>query len=138
VSLTPFPAGRMCGVWTALEDVQPGSGELVVFPGSHRGPRVYLRDVGLPKVRGDDWSGFAEKVVPLWTEIRARHPRHVYRPSAGTVLIWHENLLHAGSPRADREKSRRSIVSHYFGNGAIAYYDSTGQPGFIYEGAASS
>ncbi|MDB5443064.1 MAG: hypothetical protein JWP73_1440, partial [Phenylobacterium sp.] len=36
IHLTSFPAGRMCGVWTALEDVQPDSGELVVFPKSHR------------------------------------------------------------------------------------------------------
>jgi hypothetical protein len=40
VHLTPFPAGYMCGVWVAVDDVQPNSGELEVFPGSHRLPRV--------------------------------------------------------------------------------------------------
>ncbi|NND69578.1 MAG: hypothetical protein HKN19_18445, partial [Halioglobus sp.] len=29
---------KFAGVWIALEDVQPGSGELVYFPGSHRWP----------------------------------------------------------------------------------------------------
>lgn len=43
IALTSFPQGRMCGVWTALEDIQPDSGELVVFPKSHRLPRVCPR-----------------------------------------------------------------------------------------------
>jgi Phytanoyl-CoA dioxygenase (PhyH) len=62
VHLTPFPSGMMCGVWIALEDVREGSGELAVYPGSHRLPRVYMHDVGCAKVRGD-WREFGEKVV---------------------------------------------------------------------------
>ena len=34
--------------WIALEDVQPGSGELMVYPGSHRLPRVYMAGSGVP------------------------------------------------------------------------------------------
>jgi ectoine hydroxylase-related dioxygenase (phytanoyl-CoA dioxygenase family) len=136
IHLTPFPAGRMCGVWTALEDVQPDSGELVVFPGSHRLPRIYMRSVGLPKVRNDDWSAFQEKVVAHWTDLingRGLAPSP-YRPKAGSVLIWHENLMHAGSLRKDLSKSRRSIVGHYFAHGAVVYYDSSGLPGALHEG----
>ncbi|MFC3068044.1 phytanoyl-CoA dioxygenase family protein [Phenylobacterium soli] len=134
IHLTSFPAGRMCGVWTALEDVQPDSGELVVFPGSHRLPRVYMKDAGIPKV-GEDWSQFGETVTPLWTRLLDnKFRREVYRPKAGTVLIWHENLMHAGSMRLDMSKSRRSIVGHYFAEGAVVYYDSSGMPGVLYEG----
>lgn len=134
IHLTSFPAGRMCGVWTALEDVQPDSGELVVFPGSHRLPRVYMKDAGIPKV-GEDWSQFGETVTPLWTRLLDnRFRREVYRPKAGTVLIWHENLMHAGSMRLDMSKSRRSIVGHYFAEGSVVYYDSSGMPGVLYEG----
>jgi ectoine hydroxylase-related dioxygenase (phytanoyl-CoA dioxygenase family) len=135
VHLTPFPAGRMCGVWTALEDVQPDSGELIVFPKSHKLPRVYMSSVGLPKV-GEDWGPFQQKVVSYWTDLIVQNKltREVYRPKAGTVLIWHENLMHAGSPRKDMEKSRRSIVGHYFAQGSVVYYDSSGLPGVLYEG----
>lgn len=135
IHLTPFPAGRMCGVWTALEDVQPDSGELVVYPGSHREPRVYMQHAGAAKVLDEDWTEFGDKVVPIWTEMleKGGYRREVYRPKAGTVLIWHENLMHAGSPRRDRDKSRRSIVGHYFSNGAIVYYDSSGMPGILHE-----
>jgi hypothetical protein len=134
IHLTSFPAGRMCGVWTALEDVQPDSGELVVFPGSHRLPRVYMKDAGIPKV-GEDWSQFGATVTPMWTELLGnKFAREVYRPKAGTVLIWHENLMHAGSMRLDMAKSRRSIVGHYFAEGSVVYYDSSGMPGVLYEG----
>ncbi|HEV2533599.1 phytanoyl-CoA dioxygenase family protein [Phenylobacterium sp.] len=135
IHLTPFPAGRMCGVWSALEDVQPDSGELVVFPKSHRLPRVYMKDADLAKVTGD-WTEFGEKVVAVWTSLleSGKFTREIYRPKAGTVLIWHENLMHAGSMRLDREKSRRSIVGHYFAEGAVVYYDSSGMPGVLYEG----
>ncbi len=135
IHLTPFPAGRMCGVWTALEDVQPESGELIVFPRSHKLPRIYMDTVGLTKVT-EDWQPFQEKVVSRWTDLIVAHgfERVTYRPKAGTVLIWHENLMHAGSPRADLSKSRRSIVGHYFAEGAIVYYDSSGLAGSVYEG----
>lgn len=140
IHLTPFPAGRMCGVWTALEDVQPDSGELVVYPGSHRERRVYTQSASLPKVVNEDWTEFGEKVVPIWTEMleKGQYRREVYRPKAGTVLIWHENLMHAGSPRRDREKSRRSIVGHYFAHGAVVYYDSSGMPGIVQEAEAAA
>jgi ectoine hydroxylase-related dioxygenase (phytanoyl-CoA dioxygenase family) len=137
VHLTSFPAGRMCGVWTALEDVQADSGELVVFPKSHRLPRVYMKDAGMGKVT-DDWTEFGEKVVSLWTQSlqpnTAKFTREIYRPKAGTVLIWHENLMHAGSLRQDKAISRRSIVGHYFAEGSVVYYDSSGMPGVLYEG----
>jgi len=131
IHLTPFPAGRMCGVWTALEDVQEGSGELAVFPGSHRLPRVYMAGSGVAKVTDEDWRHFGEVIVPIWTRLieENRLPRDIYRPKAGEVLVWHENLMHAGVPRTDMSKSRRSIVGHYFAEGAIAYYDSSGAPG---------
>lgn len=137
IHLTPFPAGRMCGVWTALEDVQPDSGELVVFPGSHRAPRIYMKDTDVPKVTDEDWAEFGRKVVPLWTDliVKAGYAREVYRPRAGSVLIWHENLMHAGSPRLDRSKSRKSVVGHYFGAGAVVYYDSSGLAGTVHDRA---
>lgn len=134
IHLTPFPAGYMCGVWTALEDVQPSSGELVVYPGTHRLPRIYRQTVDLPPVVDGDWTGFGDKVVTRWKEMLddlAVAPQ-VYRPKAGTVLIWHENLMHAGSVREDLTRSRKSIVCHYFAEGVVGYYDSSAMPGSVH------
>lgn len=131
IHLTPYPAGYMCGIWIALQDIQPGSGELVVYPGSHREPRVYMADAGCPKVTGGDWGTFIETVIPKWGDIASRYNGEVYRPKKGTVLFWHENLLHAGSARRDESLERRAIVIHSFSASAVVYYDSSGLVGTI-------
>ncbi|MCU1340166.1 MAG: hypothetical protein JWO19_5747 [Bryobacterales bacterium] len=132
VHLTPFPAGYMCGVWVAIDDVRPDSGELEVYVGSHRLPRVYMKDAGCPKVDGD-WTQLGKLVVPRWREMANQHgfERILYRPKAGSVLIWHENLMHGGTVRKDPSLSRRSIVSHVFADGCICFYDSTGLLGHM-------
>jgi hypothetical protein len=132
IHLTPFPAGFMTGVWVALQDVVPDSGELEVYVGSHRLPRVRMSEMGAQKVTGD-WSEFGRKIVARWQDMigEGRFEKLVYRPKAGTVLFWHENLMHAGSVRRDVSLPRRSIVSHVFADGCIAYYDSTGHPGHL-------
>ena len=133
VHLTPFPAGRMCGVWAALEAVREGSGELMVYPGSHRWPRVYMDDVGCAKVRGGQWAEFGEKVVGRWESmIRESGVKPVpYLAKPGQILVWHENLMHAGSVRRDPSLTRRSVVTHHFADGALAYYDSSGMAGIL-------
>lgn len=129
IHLTPFPAGYMCGVWVALEDVWPDSGELEVYSGSHRLPRIYMESAGCPKVT-EDWQEFGEKVVTRWKDMCRGYEKVIYRPKRGDVLIWHENLMHAGSVRRDLSLSRRSIVSHCFADGALVFYDSTGLIGY--------
>jgi ectoine hydroxylase-related dioxygenase (phytanoyl-CoA dioxygenase family) len=131
IHLTPFPAGYMCGVWVAIDDVRPGSGELEVYPGSHRLPRTTMHSAGCPKIANGDYSVMADTVVAEWRRLLENHhfERIVYRPKRGAVLIWHENLMHAGGVRLDPSLSRRSIVSHVFAEGAVAFYDSTGMAG---------
>ena len=133
IHLTPFPAGYMCGVWVALEDVREGSGELAVYPGSHRLPRVYMRDVNCEKVTSADWTDFGKKVVPHWQKllINGGYSKVLYRPKSGDVLIWHENLMHEGTVRLDKALTRRSVVSHIFASGSISFYDSSGSPGYL-------
>lgn len=131
VHLTPFPAGYMCGVWIALQDVLPNSGELVVYPGSHRLPRIYMHRANCAKIKNGDWKEFGEKVVGRWKNLLEEHhfTPETYRAKRGDVLIWHENLMHAGSVRLDQSLPRRSIVIHTFADGAVVYYDSSGEVG---------
>ncbi len=101
IHLTPYPAGYMCGVWVALEDIHPDSGPLEVYPGSHRLPRLYTSVTGMRKVRDNDWSEFSTIFTPHLKRMLAKariEPVH-YTPKRGSVLIWHENLAHGGSPR---------------------------------------
>jgi Phytanoyl-CoA dioxygenase (PhyH) len=133
IHLTPYPAGYMCGVWVALEDIHPDSGPLVVYPGSHRLPRLYTSVTGMRKVRNDDWSEFGATFTAhlqrMLTEAKIE-PKY-YTPKRGAVLIWHENLAHGGSPRKNDELTRKSIVSHYFAKGGLAFYDSQGLPAIL-------
>jgi len=136
VHLTPFPAGMMCGAWVALEDIHNDAGPLVVYPGSHKLPRLYTRTVPVDKVRDDTkWSEFVAKYSPAVMELitNAGLKPIYYTPKVGSILIWHENLAHGGSPRKCDTITRKSMVSHYFAKGAIAYYDSTGLPGWTYD-----
>lgn len=129
IHLTAFPAGYMCGVWIALEDIKEESGPLFVYPGSHRTQRIYCDSVGMAKVHDGDWSEFAAKFLPrLHSALESGgFKKQTYLAKRGDILVWHENLAHGGTPREAPGLSRRSIVSHYFSQGAAAWYDSTGR-----------
>ncbi len=127
IHLTPYPDGFMAGVWIALEDVQPESGELFVYPGSHRTPRLLSRYLGLAKVTNNyaSYARFSEKIRELLES--GGYEKVVYRPKAGEILVWHENLIHGGSPRIWSDRTRFSIVSHYFAKGGVSFFDSRGE-----------
>lgn len=134
IHLTPFPRGFMCGIWIALEDVVPGSGELFYYPGSHRLPAVLCSTHGVPKVDSDvgDYSNFGAVFTPAIRTLIASQADlqpQTFLPKAGDVLIWQENLIHGGSPRILRDQTRMSMVIHAFAEPALVYYDSTGISG---------
>ncbi|MEZ5570310.1 MAG: phytanoyl-CoA dioxygenase family protein [Halioglobus sp.] len=131
IHLTAFPAGYMCGVWIALEDVKADAGPLFVYPRSHRLPRLYCHTINMSKVHDGNWQEFAEKFLPrLRQELESAdlHSQN-YLARKGDILVWHENLTHGGSMRTDPALTRRSIVSHYFSRGAAVWYDSSGYCG---------
>ncbi|MDG3438874.1 phytanoyl-CoA dioxygenase family protein [Nitrospirillum amazonense] len=131
IHLTPYPAGYMCGVWVALEDVRPESGELFVYPGSHRTPRLLAEPLGLAKVTSDysSYVVFGDEINRLLNA--GGFERLVYRPKAGQILVWHENLIHGGGIRVNSEITRRSIVSHYYARGGVGFYDSRGEAAYL-------
>ncbi len=134
VHLTPFPRGLMCGIWIALEDVIPGSGELFYYPGSHHLPAVLCRSHGVPKVDSEigDYREFGEVYTPAIQNLLAENSHlqpQTFLPKAGDVLIWQENLIHGGSRRQTKDQTRMSMVIHAFAEPALVYYDSTGISG---------
>lgn len=130
IYLTPFPAGYMCGTWIALQDVVENSGELIVYPKSHRDKRIYMRDTGFKKITGNS-DEFNSIIYPIWAEVAKKYKPYVYRPKKGDVLIWHENLLHGGSKRINESLERRSMVIHSFAEGSVSYYDSSGAVAYM-------
>lgn len=134
VHLTPFPRGLMCGIWIAIEDVVPGAGELVFYPGSHTLPAVLCSSHNVPKVDSEDgdYSKFGEVFTPLITDLLNSNPQlqsQQFLAKAGDVLIWQENLIHGGAQRINQDQTRMSMVIHAFGEPALIYYDSLGMSG---------
>jgi hypothetical protein len=111
-----YPHGFMCGVWIALQDVQPESGPLIYFPGSHRLPYHSARSLGLDR---DEVMGAPHPqrfFEPIWQQAVKEHPfnKQSFLPKRGELLIWHANLLHGGEPVQERYSRRWSQVVHYF------------------------
>jgi hypothetical protein len=132
VHMTTYPLGYMCATWTAFEDIHPDSGPLMYYPGSHRLPYVFARDVGISpeEFQQRTYLSVIEKYEPFIARVLESSglQQQVFLPKKGDVLVWHANLIHGGSTRHDVKHSRRSLVCHYFGKGAFAYHDISGQP----------
>lgn len=118
VGLTP--PWQMVAVWIALEDIEPGSGELEYYLGSHRladytfgDGSHFLADGSIP----DDYSEHFEVAAEAAGLERAR-----FRPRRGDALIWHAGLVHGGSAIERPAASRRSLVTHFSPTGAVPAY----------------
>ena len=44
------------------------------------------------------------------------------------MLIWHANLVHGGEKVIDKNKTRKSMVFHYYANDAVAFHEITQRP----------
>jgi hypothetical protein len=116
------PAGFMCGVWLALEDVRPGAGPLVYYPGSHRLPVLTMAQAGAA-----DGTTTAANYNELYgPAILRRLAEGGFEPRLamlrkGQVAVWAANLAHGGSRIADPDMTRRSLVLHYYFDDCIYY-----------------
>lgn len=127
IHMTTYPMGYMAAAWIAFEDIHLDSGPLVYYPGSHRLPYYLSLEVDISPQdfikRG--YRIYEEKYEPfIQNLIKEKNLKPQYfSPKKGDVLLWHHNLLHGGSPRKNPSLSRKSVVCHYFVEGAICYHD---------------
>ncbi|QOR55301.1 MAG: hypothetical protein SHS37scaffold220_70 [Phage 67_12] len=106
---------ELAACWIALEDVQPGSGELKYLVGSHRLPDFNFGGTKKhwnPEEDGnsihDEWSRW------LVSEGERRGlPLRQFMAKRGDILIWHADLAHGGSPITSRGLTRKSLVGHF-------------------------
>jgi ectoine hydroxylase-related dioxygenase (phytanoyl-CoA dioxygenase family) len=106
-----MPAGFMCGVWLALEDMDMDNGPLVYYPGSHKLPEVRMPDFGA-EPREDEYPKYERYIVEL-IEREGLQPEYA-TIKKGQALVWASNLLHGGAPRRDPSRTRHSQVTHYY------------------------
>ena len=127
IHMTTYPLGYLTAAWIAFEDIHPDCGPLVFYPGSHRLPYVFSKDVDLTEAEFQEhgYRPYHEKYEP---RIRASVEQtgmepHYFHARKGDVLIWHANLIHGGSARRNLQLSQRAMVTHFFVKGSFVYHD---------------
>ena len=113
--MTPPHQSPLVATWTALEDCHPEAGPLVYVPGSHKIAPYRFSDGRLTEVSAERgaWESYIRDHVARLGLVEQQ-----FLPRKGDVLIWHGQLLHGGGKRSDPNRTRRSLVCHYFAVGA--------------------
>ena len=131
--LTTEPVGYLLGVWVALEDILPGSGEFIFYPGSHKLNYIFKSDLehDLNSRKNNHTLNnlYEAKVASIIEQNNLKAVR--FLPKKGDILIWHGNLLHGSLPKADLSITRKSLIMHYFAKGVLCYHELSGKPAII-------
>jgi ectoine hydroxylase-related dioxygenase (phytanoyl-CoA dioxygenase family) len=127
IHMTTYPLGYLAAAWIAFEEIHPDCGPLVYYPGSHRLPFVFSKNVEISEAdfQREGYGPYHAKYEPRIRELIDEHrlEPHYFHARKGDVLIWHANLLHGGSMRRDLRLSRKAVVCHFFAKGAFVYHD---------------
>lgn len=130
IHMTTYPLGGLLGVWIALEDVDETNGALHYIPKSHKLPYFLNSDydnegtalkIGKKSYRAYE-TFLEDKVKELGLE------KEVFKAKKGDLLIWHANILHGGEPHTDKNRTRKSLVYHFFDENSVCYHEVTQRP----------
>ena len=132
IHMTTYPLGYLIAAWIAFEDIDEGSGPLIYYPGTHVLPYVFSCTLGIPSGRYRQvglkvYSETYEQAIQKIIADKKLRPAY-FMAKKGDVLFWHANLIHGGSTRQNISLSRKSLVCHYFADGAVCYHDLAGMP----------
>jgi hypothetical protein len=109
--MPPVVPYRMVAAWVALEDAVPEAGPLQYVPGSNRIP-PFVFEHGHIRWNPPEMSDFNSYMQAQMA--KRGLTVHEFCPKKGDVFIWHPLLFHGGSKILNPEKTRRSVVTHYF------------------------
>lgn len=123
VHFDSIPHNFMVGVWVALEDIDPDSGPLFVYEGSHKWPRVDNFFINHKVTEGAPPSPQYQKYLKIWETFAetSNTPKKPFLAKKGQCIIWSAHLVHGGSKQKDLTKTRWSQVTHYYFENC-AYY----------------
>ena len=111
-----IPEGLLCGVWTALEDISEGSGELIIVPKSHKMPVFRYADHGLKKPTSlseikKNYNFYEAWLNNTINKLGLEIKRCLLKK--GETVIWDANLVHGGAPIIHGGLTRRGFVIHF-------------------------
>ncbi|HWF07100.1 MAG TPA: phytanoyl-CoA dioxygenase family protein [Bryobacteraceae bacterium] len=125
IHMTTYPLGYLTAAWIAFEDIDPDCGPLVYYPGSHKLPYLFSKEVGISEedFRKEGYAPYHARYEPRIREMVAEMTPSYFHARKGDVLIWHANLVHGGSARRNMALSRKSVVCHFYVKNAFVYHD---------------
>jgi ectoine hydroxylase len=133
IHMTTEPMGYLSAQWIALEDIQPNSGELVYYPGSHKLNYVFSEDYATGNnallIGEHNYDRYEDKIESIIQQHNLQP--HYFHAKKGDVLIWHANLLHGGSKINNPSLTRKSMVAHYYADGVLCYHEISQRPAVI-------
>jgi len=117
------PEGFMCGVWTALEDIDENNGPLIYYPGSHTWPDFRNEHIGINGQHFGSPTEHYQRYLDLWDAMIEQYkaPPERFFAKKGQTLIWLSHLLHGGDKQNDLQRTRHSLVTHYYFEGCTYY-----------------
>jgi phytanoyl-CoA hydroxylase len=103
---------ELAASWVALEDIQPNSGELEYFVGSHKLDDYLFEGCykWMPP-KSSEYERYIASLRQRSEEMGCRRERFLAKK--GDVLLWSAELGHGGSQNVVEGLTRKSIVTHY-------------------------
>jgi hypothetical protein len=115
---------HLAATWLALEDVEPGVGELEYYVGSHRAPDyLFGANSKWMESHTEEHDRFLQSLHD--DAVQYHQTRSSFLAKAGDVLIWHADLAHGGAAITKPGRSRRSLVTHFTSAGDEPFYRRT-------------
>ena len=133
IHFTTYPLGGLIAVWIALEDIAEDNGPLHYYPGSQTLPYYLNADYGNEGNRfmiGNKSSADYEAMIR--NKINELNIKQVkFLAKKGDLLLWHANMVHGGDQHLNKNKTRKSVVFHYFKEKSVCYHEITQRPALI-------
>ncbi|HEV7621019.1 MAG TPA: phytanoyl-CoA dioxygenase family protein [Flavisolibacter sp.] len=133
IHMTTFPLGGLLGVWIALEDITEENGPLHYYPHSHTLPYYlnadYKNEGNALFLGAKSYKDYEKMIAEKISEQKLEKVKFFARK--GDLLIWHANLFHGGEPHLNKQKTRKSMVLHYFKENSICYHEITQRPALM-------
>ena len=134
VHMATYPQGGLIAIWVALDDIEEDNGPLFYYPGSHKLPYASNLDMGnatgavLSANPNKNYEEYQQRII----EEKGLKAEEL-SAKKGDVFVWHANLLHGGMPHLNKDKTRRSMVVHYFVKDRICYHELSQRPAVVKE-----
>lgn len=114
------PPHQFVASWIALEDIEPETGELFYYPGSHRiGDQVFAGGGKAFDPQDEHAPTYSETLGAMMAA--SGLSRATFVPQKCDVLFWAANLVHGGT-HITKRRTRRILVTYYCPRSAIVPY----------------